>query len=45
MGVGNMTAEHAKVFFDLGIVFLNGAKKCKNLAGFGFEFLALKGLQ
>lgn len=45
VGIGDVAAEDAQVFFDFGIVFLDGAKKLKYLAGFGFQFFTLERLE
>ena len=45
VGIGDVAAEDAQVFFHFGIVFLNGAKKLEYLTGFGFQFFALERLQ
>ena len=36
VGVGDVAAEDAQIFFYLGIVFLDGAQELENVAGFGF---------
>ena len=45
VGIGNVAAKDAEIFFHFGIVFLDGAQELEDLAGFGFQFFTLKGLE